>query len=236
MHPRRFSRRSLMAAGFGVTVGAAAASLLAACGEDEAESETMTETTTSDGGQRETVTIEYLNWAFSELGEAPAAQILDAFHAAMPHIQVEPQNLGFSQAQDKMITLHAAGALPDAIQIGFWQIGDFWDQGMIREVETMANAASFDWSEYAEPLKNRIGNEIVVVPMSTIAGLTHYNEGTFEAAGVDGPRITGTSTSRLARRSPIRTQVSTAFRTPGASKIRRSTATCTADLAGGRRG
>ena len=69
MHPRRFSRRSLMAAGFGVTVGAAAASLLAACGEDEAESETMTETTTSDGGQRETVTIEYLNWAFSELGK-----------------------------------------------------------------------------------------------------------------------------------------------------------------------
>ena len=93
MHPRRFSRRSLMAAGFGVTVGAAAASLLAACGEDEAESETMTETTTSDGGQRETVTIEYLNWAFSELGEAPAAQILDAFprgHAPHPSGAPEP--------------------------------------------------------------------------------------------------------------------------------------------------
>ena len=184
MNSRRFSRRSLMAAGFGAAVGAAAASMLAACGEDEAE--TMTETA-MDGGERETVTIEYLNWAFSEVGEGPAAEILDAFHAAMPHIQVEPQNLGFTQAQDKMITLHAAGALPDAIQIGFWQIGDFWDQGMIREVETMANAANFDWSEYAEPLKNRIGNEIVVVPMSTIAGLTHYNEGTFADAGVDGP-------------------------------------------------
>ena len=186
MSPRKFSRRSLLAAGFGVTVSVAAASVLAACGEDEAEPEAMTETA-MDSGERETVTIEYLNWAFSEVGEGPAAEILDAFHAAMPHIQVEPQNLGFSQAQDKMITLHAAGALPDAIQIGFWQIGDFWDQGMIREVESMANAANFDWSDYAEPLKNRIGNEIVVVPMSTITGLTHYNEGTFEAAGVDGP-------------------------------------------------
>lgn len=187
MNSRRFSRRSLMAAGFGAAVGAAAASMLAACGEDEAETDTMTETMASDAGERETVTIEYLNWAFSEVGEGPAAEILDAFHAAVPHIQVEPQNLGFTQAQDKMITLHAAGALPDAIQIGFWQIGDFWDQGMIREVESMANAANFDWSDYAEPLKNRIGNEIVVVPMSTITGLTHYNEGTFEAAGVDGP-------------------------------------------------
>ena len=181
MNSRKFSRRSLMAAGFGVAVGAATASLLAACGEDDAE------TTAMDGGERETVTIEYLNWAFSEVGEAEAAQILDAFHAAVPHIQVEPQNLGFSQAQDKMITLHAAGALPDCIQIGFWQLGDFWDQGMIREVESMSNAANFDWSEYAEPLKNRIEDKIIVVPMSTITGLTHYNEGTFEAAGVDGP-------------------------------------------------
>lgn len=185
MHSRKFSRRSLMAAGFGVVVGATAASLLAACGEDEAE--TTTETAAMDGGERETVTIEYLNWAFSEVGEAEAAQILDAFHAAVPHIQVEPQNLGFSQAQDKMITLHAAGALPDCIQIGFWQLGDFWDQGMIREVESMSNAANFDWSEYAEPLKNRIEDKIIVVPMSTITGLTHYNEGTFAAAGVDGP-------------------------------------------------
>ena len=184
MNSRKFSRRSLMAAGFGVTASVAAASLLAACGEDEAE--TTTETA-MDGGERETVTIEYLNWAFSEVGEAEAAQILDAFHAAVPHIQVEPQNLGFSQAQEKMITLHAAGALPDCIQIGFWQLGDFWDQGMIREVESMSNAANFDWSEYAEPLKNRIEDRIIVVPMSTITGLTHYNEGTFEAAGVDGP-------------------------------------------------
>ncbi len=193
MIERTLTRRGLLRVGFAGTAAVTTAAIFAACGEEEtpaaAAPAAAPAATAAPATEpvKETVTVEYINWAFSELGADASAQILDAFHSSMPSIKVEPQNLGFTQAQDKMVTLHAAGALADAVQIGFWQVGEFFDLGMIREVESLASAANFDWSEYAEPLKSKAAGKISVVPMSTITGLSHFNLDTFEAAGVAGP-------------------------------------------------
>jgi multiple sugar transport system substrate-binding protein len=196
MIERKLTRRGLLRVGLAGTAAVGTAAILAACGEEAtpvaeapaAEAAApVAEAAPATEAMKETVTVEYINWAFSELGESASAEILDTFHSTMPSINVVPQNLGFTQAQDKMVALHAAGALADAVQIGFWQVGEFFDLGMIREVETMANAANFDWSEYAAPLKSMAAGKISVVPMSTITGLTHFNVDTFDAAGVAGP-------------------------------------------------
>ncbi len=191
-------RRELLRIGFVGSASALSVVALAGCGDEKAEAPAAAAPAAEKAPPAEkaapaaeekpaTVEISYLNWAGSEVGEEGMNKIMDAFHASTPHIKVQMENLPFTQAQDKFVTLHAAGALTDAIQIGFWQLQEFYDLGMIREVDSMAAAAGFDWDAYAGPLKNEIEGKRIVVPMSTIVGLNHFNVTTFEDAGVAGP-------------------------------------------------
>ncbi|MEU8309474.1 extracellular solute-binding protein [Actinomadura sp. NPDC048955] len=145
------SRRSLLTAVSAGAVLAAAAPLLAACGD-------------GDSGSGGKVTVEWMDIATTEPSKSLYPQIAKAYEAAHPNVRIKLTNLENEAYKSKMTALVASGKLPDVfVTWGGGVLKQQIDAGLVKDLTSdgasllgtitpvSQKAYQFDGKTYAVP-------------------------------------------------------------------------------------
>jgi multiple sugar transport system substrate-binding protein len=135
------------------------------------------------------VTLTYGIW---DANQKPAMQqIVDAFHAAHPTINVDIQLTPNADYWTKLQTAAASGTAPDVFWMSSTRIGLYAGQG---QLEPLSDKSGFDNSEFSKSLNDiytMSGKQYGMPKDFDTIGLW-YNKKLFDAAGVKYPDATWT--------------------------------------------
>ncbi|WP_240415235.1 ABC transporter substrate-binding protein [Paenibacillus periandrae] len=84
--------------------------------------------------------VTWLQYWKSEVGEKPLNDLKAGFEAKNPDIELDIQDMPFSQMHDKLVTLHAAGNVPDLILLTSPWVAEFAASGITEPLDTYYNA------------------------------------------------------------------------------------------------
>jgi multiple sugar transport system substrate-binding protein len=173
-----------------VLVLAACAAPAAAPAENAAPADAAaTEAAAEAGGEAsgEQVTITYAMWDNNQL---PAhEQIIAAFEAEHPNINVEPQVVPWGDYWTKLQTAVAGGEAYDT----FWMNGPnfpvYASKGILMDLQSMIDADAVDMTKYPQSLVDLYSYEggIYALPKDFDTIGLFYNKDLFDAAGVAYP-------------------------------------------------
>jgi multiple sugar transport system substrate-binding protein len=93
----------------------------------------------ADAGKVKTK-VTWLQYWKSEVGEKPLNDLKAGFEAKYPDIELDIQDMPFSQMHDKLVTLHAAGNVPDLTLLTSPWVAEFAASGITEPLDTYYNA------------------------------------------------------------------------------------------------
>ncbi len=161
----------------------AAATLLAACGQD----------TSAPAASDDPVTITFLSYTYGQpnpLGEG-LKKLIEDFQAANPKITVKAQSVPTAEALTKLQAGVVAGDPPDVAQIGWSKVAQASQTLPLRSLEEVAG--SDEWTKHmagfvpsvlkATPVAG--AKKPVAMPLMMATPVIFYNADLFKAAGLD---------------------------------------------------
>lgn len=179
---------------------------LVACGSSEPQVETAPEadsvadTTAAEPAEEpaveepaaeeaaEPVTIEWMQWFEGSSREGALEELVAAFEAENPNINVELVNLPFGEVRNQVITNAAAGQLPDVIGMNPPWMREFVDLGLLEPLEDyIAGDESLDAATLVQAPMAKYDDHIWMLPYTASTFVLYYNEDLFAEAGLEGP-------------------------------------------------
>lgn len=159
-----------------VTVAAAAALAVSACGSDDAG---------GVAGAGDEVTLEFAQWWEPELPDGSLRELIDRFEAENPGIRVELLSGPYSSTRDQVVAGAAAGTMSDVVGLdGAW-VSDFVNQGSIADLSALMAAAGYDDSELASQIQ--LDGSTYMIPVVNFVYPLFTNSAILEQAGVASP-------------------------------------------------
>jgi multiple sugar transport system substrate-binding protein len=139
------------------------------------------------------VTIDFLsyNYGTPDIGGKGTQELLDAFHAAHPNIEVKPIGVATKDVLTKLRTDAAAGALPDVAQIGWSKMAEAYASLPIVPVQDVAGG---EWAAHVAGLAPGImsavasDGKVKAMPYTMSIPIMYYNATLFGKAGLDPQR------------------------------------------------
>ncbi|MCJ8014156.1 extracellular solute-binding protein [Paenibacillus sp. KQZ6P-2] len=167
--------------------------VLGACGASNTGSKTSdgAENTTSapgsDSGSGKKVTLSF--WTLFSGGDGDNMQaMIDEFNKTHPDIQVKNTKLEWGEYYTKLITAVGNGNGPDVGISHTSRLPDLINQGVVSELDDVAQAAGVDWSSYNSNLLNAtvVDGKHYAAPIDTHPFIMYYNKKLLKDAGLLG--------------------------------------------------
>src|SRR6266508_1995785 len=137
------------------------------------------------------VTIQYWH-THSDPETAQLDQVIAAFEAANPGIQVETTRYAYNDYKTALLTAISSGAVPDVARLDIAWVSDFADQGALVQLD--GNLPDFDniiKDTYPGPLSTNVWKDHYYgMPLDTNTQVLLWNKSDFEAAGITAPPAT----------------------------------------------
>lgn len=130
-----------------------------------------------------------ITWSFwgdpAEL--PPNYEVIDAFEAAHPDIQVEVQHAPWASYFDRLQTQMAGGTAPDVMFIN--NVPSYAARGVLEPLDSYIEASGFDADAYYPDLRRIFSYDghIYGFARDNDTTVLYYNKDLFDAAGVDYP-------------------------------------------------
>jgi multiple sugar transport system substrate-binding protein len=128
-------------------------------------------------------------WSFwGDPGELPPNdQVIEAFEAEHPDIEIEKQHAPWSSYFDRIQTQMAGGTAPDVMFLN--QIPSYASRGVLEPIDDEIESSGFDLSGYHPELLRIFSyeGELYGFPRDNDTTVLYYNEDLFDEAGVDHP-------------------------------------------------
>ena len=176
-HPARRRTR-----GAAWAVGAVAALLVAGCAtstQDEPEGE--------GGDSGEPVTLRFQSLAFQEPTIQASQEIVDAWNADNPDVQVKYVQGSWDSVQDQLVTQFQGGTAPDVIHYESAAMTGFAEQGYLADLsdslseEVMGAVPEGIWETVT------VDDQVIAAPTLLQSYVVFANRGLLEEAGVEVP-------------------------------------------------
>lgn len=140
--------------------------------------------------EAEPVTISYFTFSAAPDHLEDLDQMIQAFEAANPGIQVEVETAPFNEYFTKLQTLIAGGEAPDVFELNFENFVSFAEKGVLLDLSAQSEMdGEFDANIYyprAYEAFNRNGRQFGL-PETFSTVVLFYNQDMFDAAGVNYP-------------------------------------------------
>lgn len=116
-------------------------------------------------------------------------EIIDAFEAANPDIDIEPIVSGYGDHHTRLFTLIAGDTVPDVMRIDSYYIQDFVDAGVVLPLDDLIAEAGIDLDDYYAQgiVENTYDGVLYGLPWGTAPLYFFLNLDAFEAAGIPLP-------------------------------------------------
>jgi multiple sugar transport system substrate-binding protein len=168
---------------------------LVACGGDTPEAAPVVEEPADTAAveevsepEPESVTIEWIQWFAGSSQEGALEELIAAFEAEYPHINVELVNLPFGEVRNQVITNAAAGQLPDVIGMNPPWMAEFVDMGVLEPLDSyIAAEDNLDISQLVQAPMAKYEGHTWMLPYTASTFVLYYNIDLFEAAGLTAP-------------------------------------------------
>ncbi len=142
-------------------------------------------------------------WAMGREAEV-VADLLPAFHARHPGVQVHVQQLPWSAAHEKLLTAYAGGSLPDLCQLGNTWLPEFSALDALEPLDARVAACGIDRADYyAGILDTNVmpapgGPRLYGLPWYVDTRLLFYRTDLLRAAGIErAPQTWGQWTAAM---------------------------------------
>ncbi|WP_295661199.1 ABC transporter substrate-binding protein [uncultured Nocardioides sp.] len=165
-----------------VATGAVAALVLAGCAtagsDDDADSE---------GGGDGPVSLRYQSLAFQEPTIQASQEIVDAWNADNPDVQVEYVQGSWDSVQDQLVTQFQGGTAPDVIQYESAAMTQFAEQGYLADLS--GSLSEEVTSAVPEGVLDAVtvDDQVIAAPTLLQSYVVFANRGLLEEAGVEVP-------------------------------------------------
>jgi multiple sugar transport system substrate-binding protein len=161
--------------------GAAAALLVAGCAtstQEEPESE---------GGGDGPVTLRFQSLAFQEPTIQASKDIVDAWNADHPDVQVEYVQGSWDSVQDQLVTQFQGGTAPDIIHYESAAMTQFAEQGYLADLSDSFSDEVTDSVPEGVWETVTVGDQVIAAPTLLQSYVVFANRGLLEDAGVEIP-------------------------------------------------
>jgi multiple sugar transport system substrate-binding protein len=138
---------------------------------------------TDAGGQKVSLSF----WTLFSGGDGDNMQtLIDEFNKAHPDIQVKNTKLEWAEYYTKLITAVGNGNGPDIGISHTSRLPDLIDQGVVSELDEVAQAANVSWDSYNANLLNAtvVDGKHYAVPIDTHPFIMYYNKKLLRDAGL----------------------------------------------------
>jgi len=136
-------------------------------------------------------TIQYWH-THSDPETAQLDEVIAAFEAANPGIQVETSRYAYSDYKTALLTAISSGEVPDVARLDIAWVSEFADQGALVQLD--GNLPGFDniiKDTFPGPLSTNYWNgHYYGLPLDTNTQVLLWNKDIFEAAGISAPPAT----------------------------------------------
>lgn len=138
-------------------------------------------------GSGETVSLNF--WTLFDGGDGANMQALvDEFNKTHPDIQVKNTQLVWGEYYTKLVTAVGSGNGPDIGISHTSRLPDLIDQGVVTELDAVAEEAGVDWNSYNQNLLNAtvVDGKHYAAPIDTHPFIMFYNKKLLKDAGLLG--------------------------------------------------
>ncbi|GIP54529.1 MULTISPECIES: ABC transporter substrate-binding protein [Paenibacillus] len=139
----------------------------------------------SDDGGGEKVTLSF--WTLFSGGDGDNMQaMIDAFNKEHPNIQVKNTKLEWGEYYTKLITAVGNGNGPDVGISHISRLPDLIDQGVVSELDDVAEEAGVDWATFNQNILEAsiVDGAHYAVPIDTHPFIMYYNKKLLKEAGL----------------------------------------------------
>lgn len=139
----------------------------------------------SDDGSGEKVTLSF--WTLFSGGDGDNMQaMIDAFNKEHPNIQVKNTKLEWGEYYTKLITAVGNGNGPDVGISHISRLPDLIDQGVVSELDDVAEEAGVDWATFNQNILEAsiVDGAHYAVPIDTHPFIMYYNKKLLKEAGL----------------------------------------------------
>ena len=141
----------------------------------------------ADAGSGAKVTLSF--WTLFDGGDGENMQtLIDEFNKSHPDIVVKNTKLVWGEYYTKLITAVGKGNGPDVGISHTSRLPDLIDQGVVTELDDVADAAGVDWASYNQNLLNAtvVDGKHYAAPIDTHPFIMYYNKKLLKDAGLLG--------------------------------------------------
>lgn len=139
----------------------------------------------NDSGEQVTLSF----WTLFDGGDGANMQtLIDEFNKSHPNIVVKNTKLVWGEYYTKLITAVGNGNGPDVGISHTSRLPDLIDQGVVTELDDVADAAGLDWASYNQNLLNAtiVDGKHYAAPIDTHPFIMYYNKALLKDAGLLG--------------------------------------------------
>ncbi|WP_075062990.1 extracellular solute-binding protein [Ornatilinea apprima] len=146
---------------------------------------------TAEPAPVEPVTISYWH-TMSDAEEDQLANVIAAFEAANPEINVEPTRYSWDDFKPALLTAIAGGEAPDTARMDIAWVSEFANQGALMQLDgVMPDFDSIAAATFPGPLSTNFWQgHYYGLPQNTNTQVILWNKAVFEAAGLSQPPAT----------------------------------------------
>ena len=129
-------------------------------------------------------------WAMGREAEV-VAELLPAFHARHPEVEVHVQQLPWTAAHEKLLTAYAGGSLPDLCQLGNTWLPEFTTLDALEPLDARVATSAIQRDDYfagildTNVMATRRGDRLFGLPWYVDTRLLFYRTDLLRAAGFD---------------------------------------------------
>ncbi|GGG02754.1 ABC transporter substrate-binding protein [Paenibacillus abyssi] len=167
--------------GFMLTLVLAFSMLLSACSGGGSSN--------SEGGSADSGKITLSYWTLFTGGDGENMDALIAeFNKTHPNIEIKNTKLEWAEYYTKLITAVGNGNGPDIGISHTSRLPDLIEQGVVTELDSVADAAGIEWSTYNQNLLNAtvVDGKHYAIPIDTHPFIMYYNKKLLQDAGLLG--------------------------------------------------
>jgi len=134
------------------------------------------------------VEITWIEWVTPEVGDEAVAPVLAKFEQENPDIKVRRISMPYSPVHDKIIALHAAGEVPDVLNMAMFWVAEFAEMNVIEPLDAyfVREGEGFTDQFVPGPLTPWKGKTYNLPFTAGSLGL-FYNKRMFRESGIEGP-------------------------------------------------